>query len=176
MKMRLTLLTLATALLCGCGQEPENPSGRSWTRNWSTEELGIEDAGEKPPVDAHADAADRREDVQPPVPPKVAVKPAAGIFGGIPPAPEPLKVRNEPKPKRRVVVRHPVMKKDKPKPTATPAQKPVIPIVAAGPRTKEMYGIPWHTSVDDALASATKPGAEKPVMVFRVLGSLSGFM
>ena len=174
MKMRLTLLTLATALLCGCGQEPEKPSSRSWTSNWSTEELGIDDTGEKPPSVAAAD--DQAADVQPPVPPKVAVNPAAGIFGGIPPAPEPLKVRNQPKPERRVVVRLPVMKKDIPKPIATPARKPVIPIVAAGPRTKEMYGIPWHTSVDDALASATKPGLEKPVMVFRVLGSLSGFM
>lgn len=175
MKTQLTLLTLATTLLCGCGEEPDTPSGRSWTTNWPTDEMGMNDAGEKPPV---ADAADRPADVEPPMRPKVATTPAAGIFGGIPPEPAPVKTkpRNEQKQAPRVAVRKTAEKKNKREPIAVPVKKPVVPIVATGPKTKEMYGIPWHTSVEDALTSATKPGSKKPVMVFRVLGNLSGFM
>ncbi len=48
------------------------------------------------------------------------------------------------------------------------------------PNTKPIAGILWHASIDDALVSAggetAKPDDDRPIMWFRVLGDLDGFM
>jgi hypothetical protein len=42
---------------------------------------------------------------------------------------------------------------------------------------KQLYGLDWHTKLETALQKAgERTGAEKPVMVLRVLGDLDGFM
>ncbi len=45
-------------------------------------------------------------------------------------------------------------------------------------RTVELYGINWHQTLESALAAGqpTKVGTDKPIMCFRVLGDLAGFM
>ncbi len=48
------------------------------------------------------------------------------------------------------------------------------------PNAKPIAGILWHPSINDALLSAggdtTKPDDDRPIMWFRVLGDLDGFM
>jgi hypothetical protein len=41
---------------------------------------------------------------------------------------------------------------------------------------KTLYGIPWHVSLDAALKKSAAKGEAKPVMCFRVLGDIAGFM
>ena len=45
-------------------------------------------------------------------------------------------------------------------------------------RTVKLYGINWHQTLESALAAgqASKVGTDKPIMCFRVLGDLAGFM
>ena len=45
-------------------------------------------------------------------------------------------------------------------------------------RTVNLYGINWHQTLESALAAGqpSKVGTDKPIMCFRVLGDLAGFM
>ena len=45
-------------------------------------------------------------------------------------------------------------------------------------RTVKLYGVDWHQTLESALAAGqpSKVGADKPIMCFRVLGDLAGFM
>jgi hypothetical protein len=45
-------------------------------------------------------------------------------------------------------------------------------------RTVQLYGINWHQTLESALAAGqpSKNGTDKPIMCFRVLGDLAGFM
>ena len=45
-------------------------------------------------------------------------------------------------------------------------------------RTVKLYGIDWHPSLDSAMAAgeSSRSGADKPIMCFRVLGDLAGYM
>lgn len=45
-------------------------------------------------------------------------------------------------------------------------------------RTVNLYGINWHQSFESALAAGqpSKVGRDKPIICFRVLGDLAGFM
>jgi hypothetical protein len=45
-------------------------------------------------------------------------------------------------------------------------------------RTVNLYGINWHQTLESAMAAGqpSKVGTDKPIMCFRVLGDLAGFM
>ena len=45
-------------------------------------------------------------------------------------------------------------------------------------RTVKLYGIDWHQTLESALAAGqpSRVGTDKPIMCFRVLGDLAGFM
>ena len=45
-------------------------------------------------------------------------------------------------------------------------------------RTVKLYGIDWHQSLESgrAAAQSSRAGRDKPIMCFRVLGDLAGFM
>ncbi len=45
-------------------------------------------------------------------------------------------------------------------------------------RTVNLYGINWHQTLESALAAVqpSKVGRDRPIMCFRVLGDLAGFM
>lgn len=68
-------------------------------------------------------------------------------------------------------------------PAAKPQQQKNEPPVAKAPAvkkpvTKRVAAIDWHTSLNAALgeASRPKPAGGKPVMCYRVLGDMTGFM
>ncbi|MFK8112346.1 MAG: SHD1 domain-containing protein [Rubripirellula sp.] len=45
--------------------------------------------------------------------------------------------------------------------------------------TEQRYGIRWHRTLDGAVSEAgfaSRPSSERPIMCFRVLGDLDGFM
>lgn len=166
MKSLTTFAMLAiAALLCGCADDHEPGAGGLWKTNLPLGELDSENVEpEQPVADRKEVAADRQ--------PVRRVEPMAGFLGA-----------GDRQPPVKPPAARPRVRQQRPA-TVQPVAKPIVrrpPIaattpVARAPKTKPMYGVNWHTSVNDALQSADKPGEEKPVMCFRVLGSLSGFM
>ena len=62
-----------------------------------------------------------------------------------------------------------------PKSDVTENNKPIV--VDKSIHARQMYGIDWYDTKDSLIvASADNPKDEKPIMWFRVLGDLSGFM
>lgn len=48
--------------------------------------------------------------------------------------------------------------------------------ISSSPAIRELYGIEWYQTLDSAAATARRSTSSKPIMCFRVLGDLTGFM
>lgn len=176
MKQILFGLT-ALCIVCIAGCSDDGGERGRWTGDDSHADSGwvpssLFDVAADEPKEAAPSKAPNRPLAQAP-----AAKPQAPV-AEVPAPVRPEKANHRAEAPQKTVQRNPVpivQRNDvaQEQPRAAEAPRPA----ARKPRRKHVAGIDWHVSLPAALKEASAaPNGGKPVLCFRVLGDLTGFM